>query len=216
MPSLPPPRRRLGDEGPAHHPSPVALLLIDVVNPMDFPGAERLLPAAVPAASRIARLRSRAADHDVPAIYVNDNFDCWHLGFRELVERFRAAQVPGIPIIDQLEPQPSADYYILKPLHSGFFRTGLEVLLRRLQATTLILCGFATDICVLFTANDAYMRGFNVIVPSDCVAAESMEDHTHALRQMERLLKADVCPSERLNLEALLRNREVSRARVPA
>lgn len=183
--------------------SPAALLLIDVINPMDFQGAEALLPAAIKAAQNIARLRQRARDADIPVVYVNDNFDCWHLGFSELVDKFRAAKVPGLPIICLLEPEPQSDYYILKPCHSGFFRTGLEVLLERLETRTTIVTGFATDICVLFTANDAYMRGFKVVVPGDCVASEREADNDHALHQMARLLKAEIVTSDKLDFERI-------------
>jgi nicotinamidase-related amidase len=174
----------------------VALLLIDVINPMDFEGAASLLPHAIRAAQNVARLRERANTARVPVIYVNDNFDRWHLGFRELVAKFVSDRVPGVPIIDLLPPKPERDYYVLKPAHSGFFRTGLEVLLRRIGAHTLVLTGFAGDICVLFTANDAYLRGFRVVVPRDCVASEREEDNAHALRQMARVLKADISPSD--------------------
>ena len=180
--------------------SPVALLLIDVIHPMDFGGAQSLLPPAISAARRIARLRRQAREFAVPVIYVNDNFDCWHLGFRELVEKFIGADVPGMPIIRLLAPEPEQDFYVLKPSHSGFFRTGLEVLLSRIEAQTLVLTGFAGDICVLFTANDAYMRGFDVIVPADCIASEREEDNAHALRQMARILKADISTSKDLDL----------------
>jgi nicotinamidase-related amidase len=183
--------------------SPVALLLIDVVNPMDFDGAEALLPYAIAASRQIERLRDRSRAAGVPVIYVNDNFDCWHLGFRELVDKFRAAQVPGTPILDRLAPAVERDFYILKPCHSGFFRTGLEVLLERMKARALVLTGFATDICVWFTANDAYMRGFRVIVPADCVASERASDSDRALRQMARVLKADITASEQLDLGKL-------------
>jgi nicotinamidase-related amidase len=183
--------------------APVALLLIDVVNPMDFEGADRLLPAAGAAAGRLAPLASRARAAGVPVIYVNDNFDCWHLGFHELMEKFEREEVPGLPIIRTLTPEPERDFYILKPFHSGFFRTGLEVLLRRMQTRTLVLAGFAADICVLFTANDAYMRGFHVVVPADCVASEREEDNAHARRHMARLLKADVTASTELDLTRL-------------
>jgi nicotinamidase-related amidase len=184
---------------------PAALLLIDVINPMDFRGAEALLPAATKAARNIARLKRRARDAGVPAIYVNDNFDCWHLGFRELVAKFQAADVPGLPIIRLLEPDSQSDFYILKPCHSGFFRTALEVLLERLNTRTTVLTGFATDICVLFTANDAYMRGFEVVVPRDCVASEREADNDHALRHMARLLKADVIGSDMLDFQRIQR-----------
>ena len=59
------------------------------------------------------------------------------------------------------------DYFVLKPKHSGFYASSLDVLLKNLGAKKLIITGFAADICVLFTANDAYMRDFEVIVPAD-------------------------------------------------
>jgi nicotinamidase-related amidase len=190
-------------QGPDIRSSAVALLLIDVINPMDFDGAEALIPAAIAAAKQIARLKRRAREADVPIVYVNDNFNCWHLGFRELVETFRSRGVPGAPLIELLAPEPEFDFYVLKPSHSGFFRTGLEVLLKRLEARTLVLTGFAGDICVLFTANDAYMRGFDVVVPEDCVASERAADNDHALRHMARLLKASIVRSDALDLDAM-------------
>ncbi len=188
--------------------SPTALLLVDVINPMNFAGADALLGHAIPAADRIARLRVRAREAGIAVVYVNDNFDCWHLGFRELVESFLTADVPGKPIIERLAPELAQEFYVLKPGHSGFFRTGLEELLRRLDARKLILTGFAGDICVLFTANDAYMRGFDVVIPSDCVASERDEDNAHALRQMARILKADVSPSDTIRFRPLQSERE--------
>jgi nicotinamidase-related amidase len=189
----------LQTDPPALRACAAALLLVDVINPMDSAGAKALLRGAERAAHYIARLKRRLSAAGIPAIYVNDNFDRWHVGFHELLEEFRAANVPGMPIIRLLEPDPSADYYVLKPRHSGFFRTGLEVLLERLESRILIITGFATDICVLFTANDAYMRGFQVIVPSDCVAAESEVDHEHSLRHMQRTLKAKIVASHFLD-----------------
>jgi nicotinamidase-related amidase len=179
---------------------------------MDFDGAGDVLPCATRAAANIARLKRRAREADIPVVYVNDNFDCWHLGFRELLEKFRAANVPGLPIIRLLEPDPESDYYILKPRHSGFFHTALEVLLMRLETRTVILTGFATDICVLFTASDAYMRGFDIVVPTNCVASQREADDDRALRHMARVLKAEVAPSEGLDLERLA---QMSRGRVP-
>jgi nicotinamidase-related amidase len=185
------------------HRSRAALLLIDVVNPLDFPGGDDLLRAALPMAHRIAALKKRARAAGIPSIYVNDNFDCWHLGFHELVEKLRSSGAPGVPVLELLAPDASADFNILKPRHSGFFRTALEVLLERLGTETVILTGLAGDICVLYTANDAYMRGFRVVVPQDCVASERAEDNAHALRQISRLLKADVPAADDIDLAAL-------------
>ncbi len=178
----------------------VALLLIDVVNPMDFDGAEALLPRALRAAEPIAALKHRARVAGVPVVYVNDNYGRWHQGFHDLVAEFRADGVPGLPLIDRLAPVERVDHYVLKPLHSGFYGTSLDVLLHARGVRRLILTGFAGNICVYFTANDAYMRGYELAVPTDCVASESDEDNQYALRQMARVLGADVRASPSLDL----------------
>jgi len=178
----------------------LALLLIDLVNPLCFDGGEALLERALPVVEKIARLKARARAAGVPAIYVNDNFDLWHLGFRELVTHFQEQKVLGMPVIERILPDLDSDHFILKPMHSGFFQTALDVLLERLDIHTVVLTGIAGDICVFFTANDAHMRGFRVVVPSDCVASETSESNTHALRQMQRVLKARICTSEELKL----------------
>jgi nicotinamidase-related amidase len=177
-----------------------ALLLIDVVNPLEFEGGDDFLREARPAARRIAALQQRAHASGVPSIFVNDNFDCWHLGFREIVARVRNAEGPGKVLLDDVTPDFRRDYFVLKPMHSGFFHTSLEVLLRRLEIRRLVLTGFAGDICVLFTAVDAHMRGFELAVPIDCVASARSAGNRRALEQMQRLLAADIRPSSDLSL----------------
>lgn len=175
-----------------------ALLLIDLVNPLDFEGGEALLAHAEPAVGRIAALRRRARETATPCIFVNDNFGCWQLGFRELVARVRDGCGPGRRLLEGLEPDPTADFFVLKPMHSAFFRTTLEALLARLAVRRLVLTGVAGDSCVLFSAVDAHMRGYELWVPRDCVASEREDDNRRALAQMERLLHADVRPSPEL------------------
>jgi nicotinamidase-related amidase len=177
-----------------------ALLLIDVVNPLDFDGAEALRPHALRAAESIRALKHRARVAGIPAIYVNDNYGRWHLGFRELVAQFREDGVPGVPLIDRVAPDEGQDLFVLKPMHSGFYCTSLDVLLSYRGVRRLILTGIAGNICVFFTANDAHMRGYEICVPSDCVASETPEDNDYALRQMRRVLGADVRPSAQMQL----------------
>jgi nicotinamidase-related amidase len=182
----------------ASEPRGLALLLVDFINPFDFERGELLLAHALPAARAVRRLCERARAADVPVVYVNDNFDCWQLGFRELVERFSAPGARGREIAALLRPDFERDHFVLKPMHSGFFRTPLEVLLQRLGARKLIVTGIAGENCVLFTANDAYMRGFELVIPGDCIASERAEDNEHALAHMSRVLKADVRASTRI------------------
>jgi nicotinamidase-related amidase len=183
----------------------VALLLIDVINDLEFDGGEALLAHALPMAMHIAALKRRAAQIGIPAIYVNDNFGRWQSDFAKLLAHCLHDGVRGQPLAAQLRPE-SEDYFVLKPKHSGFYATTLDLLLRHLHVTTVILTGLTGDICVLFTANDAYMRDFHIVVPADCVASQDAEENRHALLHMQRVLKADVQPSTALDLRALTRH----------
>jgi nicotinamidase-related amidase len=181
--------------GSAPDKSPVALLLIDVINDMEFDGGAKLLKWAVPAARRIAKLKAEARRRGVPVIYVNDNFGRWRSDFKTLVRHCLEDRVRGEPVAKLLTPDED-DYFVLKPKHSGFYSTGLGILLDHLGASKLIVTGFATEICVLYTANDAYMRDYELIVPRDCVASETTAARNYALAQMKRYLRADVRPFE--------------------
>jgi nicotinamidase-related amidase len=184
--------------------SPVALLLIDVINDMAFEGADALVRQAVPMARRIAALKRRARAANIPTVYVNDNFGRWRSDFRKLVDHVLNDGVPGEEVARILKPADD-DYFVLKPKHSAFFATTLDTLLAYLRARTLILTGVAGNICILFSANDAYMRDYHLMVPSDCVASNSPEENRNALQQIEQVLKGDLTPSEELDLDALVR-----------
>lgn len=184
--------------------SPVALLLIDVINDMAFDTGPELLRHALPMAKRLAALKKRVREAEIPVIYVNDNFGRWQSDFNKLLAHCLEEDVCGKPLAEMLKPEED-DYFVLKPKHSGFFSTTLDTLLEYLQARTLILTGLTGDICVLFTANDAYMRDFNLIIPSDCVASSLKEANEHALELMGRVLKADTTLSTELDLEELKR-----------
>lgn len=186
--------------------SRMALLLIDVINAMDFDGSERLVRQALPAARCIAALKRRLRAAEVPVIYVNDNFGRWKSDFRQQVEHCMGAEAPGRRIAELLLPEEE-DYFVLKPKHSGFFSTTLGVLLDHLEVDTLVLTGFAGNLCVLYTANDAYMRDYRLHVPADCVASESRHDNRLALEHMSRHLRADVRPSRHVRAPRRRRRR---------
>ncbi len=182
--------------------APVALLLIDVINDLDFDGADGLLRQALPMGRRLAGLKREAARLRIPTVYVNDNFGRWKSDFRHTVEHCCAANSRGAEISRMLLPAES-DYFVLKPKHSGFYATTLELLLEHLRVKTLIVTGIAANICVLFTANDAYMRDYRLFVPSDCVAANTAKETEYSLLQMKNVLKADIRDSVKIDLAAL-------------
>src|SRR5213595_2039410 len=192
------PARNPDLHGSAPDKSDIALLLIDVINDLDFPEANQLLRYARPMARKLLRLKERAKKAGVPVIYVNDNFGRWRSDFRRQVVHCLREKSGGREIVSLLQPQED-DYFVLKPKHSGFFSTTLEILLRYLGAKKLIVTGIAGNFCVLFTANDAYMRDYELAVPSDCVISNTVKENKEALQLMKRYLKADTRRSQRIS-----------------
>ena len=183
----------------------VALLLIDVINDLEFSSGEALLKHALPVAEKLAALKRRAKAANVPVIYVNDNFGKWQSDFKSVLRHCLEEDVRGKPVAELLKPEEEDDYFVLKPKHSGFFSTTLDTLLDYLQVKILVLTGLTGDICVLFTANDAYMRDFHLVIPSDCVASADADENQHALEHMQRVLKADTRPSAEIDFNELKR-----------
>jgi nicotinamidase-related amidase len=174
--------------------SRTALLVIDVINDFQFPGGEKLLKRCLAPARRIAALKERLGAKGIPVIYANDNYGKWKSDFNRLVEHSSEEERPGSRIANLLLPTRE-DYFVLKPKHSAFFSTSLETLLQYLGTKQLILTGFTTNQCILFTANDAYIRDFDLWVPRDCTAAMNDKDHKYALYHLEKTLGADTRPS---------------------
>ncbi|HWK31238.1 MAG TPA: isochorismatase family cysteine hydrolase [Terriglobales bacterium] len=191
------PSRNPDLHGNAPDKSPIALVLIDVINDPEFPGSDKLLKQALPMARNLARLKKRARTAGIPVIYVNDNFGRWQSDFHKQVQHCLEDGVRGEPIARLLRPG-AQDYFVLKPKHSGFFSTQLDILLEHLGTETVILTGIAANICVLFTANEAYMRDYQLLVPRDCVASNTSKENDYALQQMKQILKADIRPSSKV------------------
>ncbi len=192
--------------GSAPDKSPVALLLIDTINDLEFEGADALLKHALPMAGNIKDLKTRAKKAAVPVIYVNDNFGRWRSDFNTYVHHCLNKKVRGKPIVELLMPQKE-DYFVLKPKNSGFYSTTLEVLLKHLETRVLILTGVAANNCILFTAADAFLRDFELIIPSDCVASMTEEENNQALEIMKSVLRANIAPAKNIDFTALLNSK---------
>lgn len=179
-----------------------ALLIVDVINDLEFPGADRLFKPALKMAERLAELKKRASSADIPSVYVNDNFGRWRSSLETLVSHALESKVRGQEIVERLRPTKH-DYFILKPRHSGFYSTPLQILLEFLGARRLIITGLTADSCVMFTANDAYVRDYELYIPQDCTASIEKDSNEQTLQHMHRVLGADISPSTELNLERL-------------
>lgn len=189
--------------------SAVVLLLIDVINHFEYPEAQKMLIQALPIAPRIARLKARARAAGIPVIYVNDNFGQWRSDLAKLLAYCLRPRALGRQFVEQIRPDKD-DYFILKPRHSAFYQTPLEVLLAYLGASSLVLCGLATNSCIVCTAHDAKMRNFDLFVPSDCSASLTAREHKQAIAHMQTMTDATIIPSTSLHLEALSKRRTAS------
>jgi len=175
------------------------LLILDVITDFEFPDGEAVLRSARRIAPRIAALKNRAARARIPTIYVNDNLGRWRSDLATLVSRCVGERAMGRDVVKAIAPDEH-DFVLLKPKHSGFYATPLAALLEAAGAKRLILTGLSTHQCVLFTANDAYLREFELVIPSDCVGAPDRRQSQFALRYFRTVLNADVRPSSRIPL----------------
>jgi len=196
VPSRIRPRNALADH---HAAGACALLIVDMISDWKFPDADRLLRQAAGVAPRIAAFRARCRRAGVAVIFANDNRGEWRSDFRQVVEHSLAAGGPGAHITEQLLPGED-DYFVLKPKHSAFFGTPLDLLLQHLQADRLFVCGVASDQCVVATAMAARMRDYDVLVPRDCVAAPTATRNRCAIAHFETALALRTTPSARVRL----------------
>jgi nicotinamidase-related amidase len=186
-------RRHRGGSGTS------ALIVIDMLNAYSHPEADRLAGHVGEALPWIRTLLDRAGEAEVPVIYVNDNYGDWHTSSQELAEKAMEGAHPEL-----VEPVlPAEDHsFVIKARHSVFYETPLEYLLDQLGVNRLILTGQVTEQCILYSALDAYVRHFRVVVPTDAVAA--IYDHLAeaALEMMERNLSAELCAAAKCRLQS--------------
>jgi nicotinamidase-related amidase len=176
-----------------------ALLIIDVINPLDFEGATPLCHAAERVVEPIRKLRDAADGAGLPVVYINDHHGAWHAESTELIDKIAEADLPGSAIARRLKPR-SHDYFVIKPQLSGFYATTLAALLPRLGVNRVAITGIAADICILFTAADAHMREYDLWVPCDTVAGEDDQHTTWALEIMRKSLGAETRGTDELSL----------------
>ncbi|HVE49478.1 MAG TPA: cysteine hydrolase [Casimicrobiaceae bacterium] len=183
-----------------------ALLLVDFLNFMDFSDARPLAPHALRAAVKARALKARLARARIPVIYANDNFGYWESDIHAIVDHCISRGGAARRLAELIAPQ-QGDHSVLKPRHSAFFGTPLEFLLKELSIDRLVITGLTTDSCVMFTAHDAYLRGYRIWVPRDCVAAAKPLYTQHALAHIARVLKGSTLPSSASTRVAFARAR---------
>jgi nicotinamidase-related amidase len=166
------------------------LIIIDMLNTYDHEDADKLADSVEKVLTNIVKLRDDArSDDDTLLVYVNDNHDAWDAGRQELVEQALAGERPDL--VEPLAPDWPVPF-IPKGRHSVFYETALSHLLRIEDVERVVLTGQVTEQCILYSALDAYLRGFDVVVPRDAVAHIDSELGEAALQMMERNMHADL------------------------
>ncbi len=160
-----------------------ALLLVDVIHPFDFDGAKRLLRHARRIVPALLRVREAFDTADYPVVYCNDNFGQWRSEASATVRACTKPDALGADFVSALAPRAS-DYIVLKPKHSSFAATPLELLLGWARVKRLYIAGLTGDSCVHATAIDARSRDFDVVVISDATASETAARNGRALQQL--------------------------------
>ncbi|RDW16820.1 isochorismatase family cysteine hydrolase [Oceanobacillus chungangensis] len=168
-----------------------AVLFIDFINDFDFDGGDNLLQNTKEILPNLIKLKEFARENNLPLIYVNDHYGIWQADFHKIIEHCKNDR--SQEIIDALTPKHD-DYLLIKPQHSAFFQTPLQSLLSELGKTHLIIAGIAGDICVLFTAKDAYMYKLTMSIPENCMASEDKDNNRYALHLMQSVMKANISP----------------------
>ena len=174
-----------------------ALIVIDMLNEYDHEDADALVEAVRDVLPAMTRLVERAQREDTPVVYVNDNYGDWSAGRPELTDR--AVSGRGREVVEPIAPDEDT-WFIAKARHSIFYETQLEYLLREHEVERVVLVGQVTEQCILYSALDAYVRRFQVAVPSDAVASIHDDLADAALQMMERNMQAEVTTSDDVEL----------------
>jgi nicotinamidase-related amidase len=171
----------------------VALIVTDMLNRYEHEDAEPLLGSVETMVPHLRELIARARERELLVAYVNDNHGDWTAGRDEISEAAMGGAAPSL--VEPLLPPPDLPF-IVKARHSVFYGTQLEYMLRQHDVTRLVLTGQVTEQCILYSALDAYVRHFEVVVPPDAVAHIHADLADAALRMMRINMRAHTPPSD--------------------
>jgi nicotinamidase-related amidase len=175
-----------------------ALIVVDMLNAYDHEDADRLVESVERVVEPIAGLVKRASEQGVEVIYVNDNYGDWNSSQEELAQAALNGRRPDL--VEPILPPDDADF-VIKARHTIFYMTPLEYLLGQKQIDHLVLAGQVTEQCILYSALDAYVRHFEVTIPTDAVAHIHEDLAEAALNMMERNMRAELVAAADCRLE---------------
>jgi nicotinamidase-related amidase len=170
--------------------SETSVLVIDMLNAYQHSDAEKLIPNVEKIINPLAGLISQARERDdTDLIYVNDNYGDFTADHQALIASALDGERPDL--IEPIVPDEGC-LFLVKVRHSAFYSTSLEYLLAQLETKRVVLTGQVTEQCILYTALDAYVRRFSIVVSPDAVAHIDAGLGDAALKMMEKNMKAEI------------------------
>jgi len=165
-----------------------ALLVIDMLNDFVLEGAPLEVPSTRTILPELRKEIEKARREGIPVIYICDSHDKDDREFKKMGWPAHAVKgTKGAEVVEGLKPM-EGERVIEKKTYSGFYNTELDDTLKGLGVRSIKLTGCVTNICVLFTASDGVLRGYDVKVLENCVAWINKDDHEFALRLMKNVL----------------------------
>ena len=171
----------------------VATIVIDMLNPYDHEDGEALAERVSERIEPIRRLIATADSADAELIYVNDNYDDFTATSEDIVQKALDGKHPEL--IEPIRPRDGTQF-IQKVRHSAFYESPLNHLLHVSEVERLVLAGQVTEQCILYTALDAYIRDFEIVIPRDAVVPLIPELGDAALKMMKRNMSADIVSAD--------------------
>jgi nicotinamidase-related amidase len=174
--------------------SETAVLVIDMLNAYRHEDAELLVPNVADIIDPLAGLIAKAREHDdIDLIYVNDNYGDFAADHDDIVRS--ALEGNRADLVRPIVPDKDCRF-LTKVRHSAFYATALGYLLGRLETRRLVLTGQVTEQCILYSALDAYVRHYPVVVPRDAVAHIDADLAEAALKMMARNMSAEIATAD--------------------
>jgi nicotinamidase-related amidase len=174
------------------------LIVIDMLNRYEHDDGDQLMHSVREVVPALAALIGRARQSDMLTVYVNDNHGDWTAGRSQLAHWALGGADPSV--IEPILPHDDAPF-LVKARHSAFYETQLEYLLRHASIDRVVLTGQVTEQCILYSALDAYIRHFEVVIARDAVAHIHEDLADAALRMMKRNMRACIVASDELTAD---------------
>lgn len=179
-----------------------AVLVVDMLK--DFFGGGMTDPIGCERAASVIQpicdLTEKARMHGVPIVYVNDSFCSAEAevdAHIRIMGRHAVIGTVGHEVVDELRPQ-GCDFIVDKKVYDGFYGTRLDMLLRELKVTDVIVTGIWINCCVFHTVMGAWCRRYGTILPLDCSEAKVQAGKDWAAAYMQHYYTTHLTDSKTL------------------